>query len=403
MVDPRVTPATVHGATNTSQMTDAQVRQVNENIAMVYPDMARFFALLTKLQQVSDGKNNKYEWMQQADEPRRVTVQGTTAANGTLVAAGGVALFIAETSSIVAGDVLIDERSDENMIVISNTAGAVIVHTRGAFGTAVPLTIPAGTTLMIAAATKGEHAGASDPKGVEREFLYNYFQTCEEDIDLSNRVIATLYYGTGQEATHQEKMQMTRFKNKFVRSCFRGQRGLVTLADGQTWLMRGLEEWIRSVDNVHDVGGTLTRQRFTQIMDDHARVAGGGLYWIFTSARNCSIMREMQTPFQRSDMNDNKTAKLGLTFDKFVGGGWEGWIMPDESFEESDVYSRQMMVVHPQDVILHTMRGLGLTMNRDIRSPQSLGDHFHKHQLTATYTMEVPVPEAHCLIDGIDA
>ena len=402
-ITPRADPSALASPSLTTTQTDRQIRQVNTNLAYVYPTRTPFFALTDKLSKVSDGKANKYEWMLQSDYPRRVTVLGTTAANGTQVAADGTAIFVSPATALVAGDIVQDTRSGEQIRITSNTAGALVVGTRGNYGGGDPLALSDGDQLYILSSAKEENDIASGTKGQTPEMFYNYYQTLERDFAYSERAKNIMYYGP-QENSHQEMMALSEFNKDIEKLCLFGQRsGPVAGTYGNVWTAGGLRYWIEQAGNVHDVNGQFTFSGFMKIMAEHARVGGGGLYWGFASSRVIELMQEWQLQFQRSDMMGGTTKKFGLSHTDFVGSNWRVMMIPSESFEEDDVYSQQIYMVHSENVIRHTMRGMGVKVNRGIESPSNTGKHGYKDQITATVTLEVPNYETHAIIDGIAA
>lgn len=408
MVTSRVTPATFHGQTLTTTQSDNQVRQVITRLNMIYPNRTKLLAVTNQFAQVSDGKAVKLEWGEQADAPRFVEVVGTTAANGTAVGAAITTLFITPAAAVVAGETLRDDRTGEVFRVTSNTAGALVVGTRGAFGyTSVPVALPSGTYLRIMGAAKAEADSSSDPKSIIPSFNYNYYQTFERDISTSTLAKAIeIYLTRGGDLRNNDQINaMDDFKYGIENQLFFGQRSTSLDASSRAiYTLGGLEYWVNQVNNFHDINGAFTYPNFDAIMTDHARVGGGGLYYMFVPSVIGNIMRRWALDYQRSDwMQPGTTKQFGLDYVKFFGANYQVMLMQTEVLEESDTTVQEAFVVKAGNLKVHWMRGLGPTTNKGIQSPEKDGSHFYKDQITGCATVEVPLPEANCIFRGIQS
>ena len=407
----RVTPATMvtGGKVLTTQQSDNQIRQVDQRLTRLFPNDTPFLAITNQTVTGEEMKAMKYEWGEQSDQVRRVTVEGDTTADGATVAVSGTALFITPAAAVVAGDVLNDERSGEDLYVISNTSGAVVVGTRGAYqdNAVIPLTIPAGTQLTIIGSAKGEYATHSDPKGTTPTLMYNMPQIFEEVIAYSTYVKAIQYYLTfgGSEPEYQAIESMRRFKRQLENTCLWGNR--LDNATGSPDSLRlckmgWLLYWIKSVGNVHDAGGAFTYNTFLDIMSQHVRVTNGGSYAGFSSAYVGNIMRRWAGDFaSEKGFYSGVSKTFGLNYDRFTGPGWDVTLFQHESFEESDVRQQQLMILKMDNNSRHYMRGLSPSTNKGIESPQQTGRHGYLDQITAAMTLKVRNPEANCMIQGI--
>jgi len=403
----RVSPATTHTTSLATTQADNQVRQVITRLNMIYPNQSKLLALTSQFAKATDLRARKLEWGQQADFPRRVTVDGTTAANATTVAADGVAIHIDNATAVVAGQLLEDSRTNEFMRITTNTTGALVVVRGTSYGYRLaPLTVPSGTELIIHGAAVEENAAHANPQAITPELLYNFPRTFERVIAYSSLAKAIKYYLTGAGGTPagDEIVAMATFKRDIERAAKFGRRAEVTGPGANKVLTAGgVEYYVDSVSNRHSAGGQFTYPTFQDLMGDHARVGGGGLYFGFACQAVMNLMQRWQLDYQRSDMMAGTTKTFGLDFIMFKGAGWRLQLFQDEDFEEVSERQQQLMVVKADNFRQHYVTGLGVQMHRGIESPENTGLHGFLDQLTATATFEVPIPEANMIVDDIAA
>ena len=404
---PRVTPATVHATSLTTTQTDNQVRQVITRLNMLYPNRTKLLALTNQFAKISDMRAYKLEWGEQADPPRVVEVKGTTSANGVEVGAGVTTIFVTPALAVLPDEVLHDDRSGEDLRIVSNTAGALVVGTRGTFGGGPPLTMPEGTKLRIMGAAKAENAAASLTKATTPTIYYNHPQTFERDIATSTLAAAIQMYLSrgGNLRQNDQIVAMDDFKWGIEQTALFGNRSSTLDASSRAiYKAGGVEYWVRAANNFHDINGAFTYPNFDDIMTDHARVGGGGLYFGFCSHKVCNIMRRWSLDYHRSDyMMSQRTKTFGLLHDRFGGANYQMMIMQHEAFEESDVRVQQLMIIKANNFKMHYMRGLGPETNKAIQGPAKDGTHGYKDQITATGTFEIPLPEGNCIIRNIES
>lgn len=410
----RVSPATV-GATPyyLNTQSDNQIRQVDRNLALIYPNETPFLAFSNQhVQMAATMHAKRYEWGEQPDPPRAVTVVGTTAANGATVGAAATALFISPTNAVVAHDTLMDERSGEVLFIISNTSGALVVGTRGAYQDDNPtlLTFPEGTQLVIGPSSKEEFASHSDPKFIQPNLLYNCPQTLEQDLGVSTLAQAIDYYllRGGTQRDNQEFFALRAFKRQMERLSLFGRRMEGnTLGPNSLFLgfAGGIEYFINAVGNVHDVNGAFTYAYFADAMSDHARVGAGDRkeYIGFGCGKIGNIMRRWAGDFasEKGFYQDGESKVFGLSYSSFAGSNWRLHFVQHEMFEESDTRSSQLMVLKAGNNKRTYVNKLDEKTHKGITSPERDGTHGYIDQITATMTLKVDIPEANCMFKGI--
>jgi hypothetical protein len=411
MATQRVAPATMvtGGKYGTSSDTNNQVRQVDGRLIRVFPNDTPFLAITNQMTTGEEGKAMKFEWGEQHDPPRRVTIEGDTAANGSTVTAAGTGIFITPAPALVAGDILQDEVTGEDLYIVSNTSGALVVGTRGAYqdNAVAPRALAPGTQLTIIGNAKEEFYTHGDPKSITPDMLYNFFQEQEEVISNSTWANAIDYYlkWGGDMREYQAIESMRRFKRKLENTCLFGNR-LEGTTSGPNSLrlpkMGGLMYWIKAMGNIHDVGGAFTYSTFLDIMTDHARVGSGGQYAAFGCGFVGNIMRKWATPVaSEKGFFTGRSPMFGLTYDQFGGPGWKVNFFQHESFEESDTRQQQLMIIKMDNNSRHYLRGNGLRTHKGIVSPEKDGAGYWMDQILANMTLKVKMPENNCLIQGI--
>ena len=406
----RVAPATVTGTELITTFENNQIRQVDRNLAMIYPNKTPFLAISNQLVSGVEGKARIMEWGEQSDMPRCVTIEGTTAANGTPVAAGGTALFVTPANAVVPDEELYDSRSGEVFHILTNTSGALTVSTRGSYNAAdvacIPLSLPIGTQLKILDSAKEENAAHSNAKTILPELLWNPFQTFERDVAQSTIARAIEYYllRGGSLENHDALMAMDDFKLHMENACLFGSRLDGTGAGptgGYMGKIGGLYEWAKRVNNVHDCGGAFTYPVFQDIMGEHARVANGGTYYAFCCTNIINIVQRWALDYSKAHFIEGEKNAFGLRFTKIVGTNWVVNFINHESFEEDNVLATQCLIVQGANNSRHYLRGLSPQTHKGIVSPTVTGLHGYIDQITGTMTLKVKIPEANCILTNI--
>lgn len=397
-MEKRADDATPHTTSLVTTQETNQVRQVDSRLNMVYPNETPFLALTNRLTTVSDGKAKKFEWGQQSDAPRRVTVSAEVAAAGTTI-------VVTPAAAVVAHEVLQDERTGEDIYITANTSGSLTVGTRGSYGGGTPAILPAGLELLIVGSAKEENADHSNPKAITPDLLYNYYQTLERVIASSTLAKAIEYYlGEGGQVGQDAIDAMRDFKRQMEMAILFGNRLDGTGPNsGKLYKVGGFRYFCEAYDNIHDVGGQFTYPDFMDLMSYHARVGGGGDYFGFASTAVCNIMQRWQLDYQRSDFMAGTTKKFGLDFLGFKGTNYNLMLVHHEAFEDSDVLGEQLYIAQASNNIRRYLRGLSPKTHKGIESPENTGKHGYIDQITATMTFQPRLPEANCIIKGIHA
>jgi len=189
-------------------------------------------------------KSYKHEWHETSLPPRREVV--------TLADGSGTALTVANTSVYPIGTELRIE--NEIVIVTARTNATVLAIARAQLGTTgAAHTAQFALNLGYAGEEYGTGPEALSTNAVQ---LYNFVQTFESAVEMSDKEIAQLSSEIGNPFSAQLERITAFFWKTFAQSVFKGIRGSTTRNGRPVHYMGGVDSFLTT--NVYDINGAMT-------------------------------------------------------------------------------------------------------------------------------------------------
>lgn len=217
-------------------------------IYMRYVNQFPLPLLLNKLAK-EKATNSKFDHFE--DELLPDTVQ----VNGALPLTSEVTLTLDDATSLVAGDVLHNPLTRENLLVVAYLGTTSVTISRG-LGTTTPAAIADDQVLFNIGPTFTEGASLADPVTTKTEQKSNYCQIFKRTISLSKTLQASTLYGGPEEALETKKQEMVFLRNMNYAFQFGYRHHAST--DANLRQTGGLLEWVTT--NVTNVGATTLTQ-----------------------------------------------------------------------------------------------------------------------------------------------
>lgn len=396
---PSIPLASVHPTYNSATETARQIRQVNKNMAMVWPDTTPLTAHLSKLASVEDVKSNKIEWYRLSIRPYTVTVATAASAAATSI--------VLNDASAITGDVMLynpDPASQERILVLSKSSNTLTTATRGNFGgTAAALT--AGKVLLVYTVSREEGADPLDPTGITPTNDYNYLQQFEQVSAITDRAKGLALYGMQQvDINDQESLH---YYNRAREGAYLfGSRQQVTAgSSGATtygrWMCGGLGEYLTTEGMIASAEGAFTYPEFSMFMQEPAKHSSRRKFAAFGSMQVASIMNFWDLPSNSRDVTD--TDEFGINITKFFGvGDWRVQFYHHELFETEGLHNQLWLI--DLDVVKERISMKNPTKRfKGITGGAKDGKHVFEDQITGISSIEVTNPAAGLIIRDIDS
>lgn len=236
------------GTRTTASNTNDHILDIEEGIHYLNPrhNGIRFVKNLLENGRASKdsvAKSYKHEWHETSLPPRRETVT---------MLIGDTNLTVANTSVYPIGTALRVE--NEVITVSSRTNATVMVVARAQLGTvaAAHTAVPA-LNLGYAGEEYGTGPEALSTNAVQ---LYNYVQTFESAVEMSDKEIAQLSSEVGNPFSAQLERITAFFWKTFAQSVFKGVRASTTRSGKPVHYMGGIDSFLST--NVIDINGAMT-------------------------------------------------------------------------------------------------------------------------------------------------
>lgn len=391
------TAAPVHVVYASEIDADRQQRQVMSNIVRVFPRRAPLLALMDRLAEVSDGRNNLLEFQFLSEFPRTIVFSTTETAAST-------DFTVDSTAHVTESTILHDPVSGEDLLVLTIvTATNLTVGTRGLFGGGTPRAFAVDDELLVMGAAREEGDTRLAPIGIIPEQDSNSFQQFEHVYGLTDRVEQILHYGpTAGDLEAQNAVD--EYKRRMERTFLFGFRDIAAVGTSgatthQRFKMGGCRDFIDTYgDNVRDASGAFTYQELSRHMTETIREGDSQTKFGMAGRNVLRIISEWGLSYHQ--YNAFVTEQFGLEVHQLKGPDWKLNLVRNDQFETGE-FVEWLMILDRSFLKHHVMRGLGDTVNRNVSGPTNDGDHTKRHQLTGVHTLEFNIGGAHGITKGI--
>ncbi len=250
-----------------SQNSARVVVDMEDQILLYQPEATPLMTLTAKMRKKRKAVNPRFDWLEKDEYPRGVT--SSTAI--TQVVTSLVLSSVAEGVACVAGNVLVNTRTGENLLVTTTPTTATVAVTRGIGGGAADIDV--GDTFLIAFNSQEDGAGLADERSIQEFNYFNYTQIIRTPFGFTGRDLQTELYGGKDEMT-ETKWQAIEHKKSIEYAMAFGKRHLITGTHQRTFT-NGLDNAILS--NRWNVEGiTLTERSFTEFLEVAMKWGKGG-------------------------------------------------------------------------------------------------------------------------------
>lgn len=367
------------GARTTSTDTTDHILDIEEGIRYLNPrhNGIRFVKKLLENGRNHDvAKSYKHEWRETSLPPRRETI---TLADGV-----ATAVTVADSGVYVIGTELRCE--NEVMIVTARANATTLTVTRGALGT----TAAAHTAKpMLNLGYAGEENGTGpEALSTNATALYNYVQTFEAAVEMSDLEIAQLSSEMGNPFSAQMERITAYYWKLFAQSAFKGIRYTTTRNGRPLHYMGGVDSFLST--NVANVGGALTASVIDQTLILPLTTAGSSPDTIVLSPAKFYALSQL----------DN--AAVRISKDESTGGNpiFKRWqsaaaetdldIIVDHSLLDSEVY-----VLDSSKLAIVPLQNNGVNGRLALVEATTPGASGKKKLLRAHHTLVVDHENAH--------
>lgn len=389
------------GSGATGQNTDREIRQVRDNITMIWPEQTPFFAALQRTAKVRDGVANKLEWQHLDEYPRYVTVNGAGASNSA------TSIPLSSTTQIQESSILQDMDSGEQLLVLSKTSTHATVGTRGNFGGGTPQALTAGRNLYILGNPREEGANALSATGITTSFDYNYFGQHEEVWGSTDRNDAIDQYGNPMGISFEEANAISEYKKKWERQHLFGFRKKIAAgSSGATtndrYISGGIRDFLVANGNcIKDGGGAFTYDKLAREMVQPSRHSMRKRFLGVGGFDPIRLISQWSLDKHRADVTNKN--RYGINIQQIFGGSWQIDFVASEAFmvESGGLYANSVMILDLDLISEVIMRKLPDTIHREITGPAKNGSHTRTDQITGTKTLEMKNALAHLWIQNI--
>ena len=320
-------------------------------------------------------KSYKHEWHETSLPPRRETVT---------IAAGAVTLTVANSSVYPIGTML---RVDNEMIeVTARPSGTTLTVLRARLGTAdVIHTASVALNLGYAGEEYGTGPEALSTNAVQ---LYNYVQTFEAAVEMSDKEIAQLSSEIGNPFSAQLERVTAFFWKTFAQSVFKGVRGSTTRNGRPVHYMGGIDGYLTT--NVVNVGGAVS----TTVIDTNLilpLVVAGGTPDVI-----------VMSPKKFLQISALDTAAVRITKDETTGGNpiykkWQSAASEQDLdlITDHSILDTEMYVLDTSKLAILPLENNGISGRLALVDGTTTGASGKRRILRAHYTLVVELEAGH--------
>jgi len=258
--------AQIIGTRTSKQAIDevALIRQVDDRIADVEPNVAPLVTLINKLKRRQSVKSSRYEHFEQDYVARWAQNSSSAVANN----AASTTVTVVDGTIFVPGDMFVVPKiatssAAPELVRVTVVAGNVLTVVRDV-GTAGVDTIPANGALRLVGNTYEENGALPSAKTSGRVQKITYLQILRTVTDFSNTAIAQDTYGAPQgDRQREHRRKLIEHKEKINATLLWG-RPSESLTGGPSSNPLRTATGLRSIisTNIVDAGGILTVKKF---------------------------------------------------------------------------------------------------------------------------------------------
>jgi len=250
-----------------SQNSARVVVDMEDQILLYQPEATPLMTLTAKMRKKRKAVNPRFDWLEKDEYPRGITIATAVDQDATTLTAASAA----EGTSCVAGNVLVNTRTGENILVATTPTTASIVVTRGIGGGFADIDV--GDVLLNAFNSQEDGAGLADERSIQEFNYFNYTQIVRTPFGFTGRDLQTELYGGKDEMT-ETKWQAIEHKKSIEYAMAFGKRHLITGTHQRTFT-NGLDNAILS--NRWNVEGiSLTERSFVEFLEGAMKWGKGG-------------------------------------------------------------------------------------------------------------------------------
>jgi hypothetical protein len=250
-----------------SQNTARVVVDMEDQILLYQPEATPLMTLTAKMRKKRKAVNPRFDWLEKDEYPRGITLSAAVDQDDTSLTAASAT----EAVYAVAGNVLVNTRTGENVLVTTTPTTTAIVVTRGIGGGNADMDI--GDTLLIAFNSQEDGAGLADERSIQEFNYFNFTQIIRTPFGFTGRDLQTELYGGRDEMT-ETKWQAIEHKKSIEYALAFGKRHTMTGTHQRTFT-NGLDNAI--LTNRWNVEGvSLTERSFVEFLEVAMKWGKGG-------------------------------------------------------------------------------------------------------------------------------
>lgn len=368
------------GTRTTSSNTNDHILDIEEGIHYLNPRHNGIRFVKKLLENGRSGKDKvaksyKHEWHETSLPPRRETV--------TLAADDTTALDVVSSSVYPVGTELRIE--NEIVIVTARADSNTLTITRGQLGTtAAAHTAQLAINLGYAGEEYGTGPEALSTNAVQ---LYNYVQTFESAVEMSDKEIAQLSSEMGNPFSAQLERITAFFWKTFAQSVFKGVRGTATRNSKPVHYMGGLDSFIST--NVTDVNGAMTTTNIDALILQII-VGGGTPDALVMSPARALKLSALDTNAVRIDKDEN-------TGGNPIYSRWQSAVLetPLDIIVDFSILDSELYVVDSSKLGLLPLENNGVNGRLALVDGTTTGASGKRRILRGHYTLVVELEASH--------
>lgn len=376
------------GTRTTSSNTNDHILDIEEGIHYLNPrhNGIRFVKKLLengRSGKAKTAKSYKHEWHQTALPPRRETVTVTNIAT---------AVTVANSSVYPIGTML---KIEAEVVEVTARANATtLTVTRGALSTSA---VAHTAQPMINLGYAGEEYGTGpEALSTNATQLYNYVQTFEAAVEMSDKEIAQLSSEIGNPFSAQLERVTAFFWKTFAQSVFKGVRGTSTRNSRPVHYMGGIDSFITT--NVVNVGGAISTTVIDTSLILPLMEAGGTPDTIVMSPKKFLQISALDT------------AAVRITKDENVGGNpiykkWQSAASENDLdlIVDMSILDTELYVLDTSKLAIIPLENNGVSGRLALVDGTTVGASGKRRILRAHYTLVVELEAGHAKAIGLTA
>lgn len=284
--------------TSSAQNANTIVREVDEQIYHLEPEVTPLTALLNLAKQDEEVENSTFYYQSQQLMERWAYSDG----GGSAILAATTSVPVDDSTFINIGDIIKNPATGEQMLCTAKADSTHFTATRG-FGATSAANIADNQYLLIVGNASAENADT--PAAISRDIDTdsNYTQIFRRSMNISGTAQATKYYSGNLQQRLLRELGMEFAKDMELSALFGEKKSGTTRVSG------GLRPFIST--NVYNAAGTLTEDNFEKNFLEPLFRYGSSEKAFFCSPRLCSTVDFWGRSKLVLNVDDNMSAVLG--------------------------------------------------------------------------------------------